>query len=206
MNYLKRAVVASLLAAAMLIAACTSIPLTSLPKLARLDMETVDPGRIEIAVRLPKQLDIPPGGVQVSLEFKNKTTGEELGGGFPLVPLDEPLTPFLQRKATKDRTVARFRLDEEQAEAIRDVRRAAFAQRDTCDGNCSISFAVETMPCVKAIGNPFRSLTFSVYLKTEEDGDFFTFINNKSARLDDELGEAVGGLKLCDALAAETED
>lgn len=173
-----------LVALAIMLTACTSIPLTSLPRLMGLDMDTIDPAAIEVAVRLQNGLALPPEGVTLFYELNNTETGEEIGGDFPMVPLDEPLTPFLKRKATRDRTVLRFRLDEEQAARMREVRETALGWKDTCDGNCSISFAVNTKPCVEEGTNPFRELKFSVYLKTDQERDFFTLFNNRSVEFD----------------------
>jgi len=176
------------------IAACTSIPLTSLPKLAGLDAMTLDPADIEVAVGFQEGLALSDDAVTLEFEFTNGLSGQRLGGIFPLEPLQGPLTPFLTKKTANGRSVLRFGLTEAQAEEIRNARAIAMTWPKDPDQQHSLSFSAGAKPCLTENANPFRALQFSVYLQSDPEKDFFTMVKNKRLELDD----SGLGLQRCD--------
>ncbi len=170
------------------LSACTSVPLTSIPKVTSIDLMTMDPADMDVAIRLNEGLALENDAVALTFVLLNKITGEELGDVFPLTPLDAPLTAFLEKKATKGRSILRYRLSDAQAAQIRDARAAAIAwpkpEPDTGDSR-SMSFSVDAKPCLTEGTNPFQEHRFSIYLRADPSGDFFTLINNAEMKLDD---------------------
>lgn len=179
--------------------ACTSIPLTSLPRLQGIDPMTVDPGNIEVAVRFEDGLALEDEDVTLDFAFKNGITEERLGGTFPLEPMDGALTPFLERQADRGGTILRYTLSEEQAEQIRTARTEALTWERQAEGLHSLSFAAGAKPCLTDDANPFRSLRFSVYLRDDPEKDYFTLLNNQSVDVLQESGE----LNTCGTQAPE---
>jgi len=178
----------------MAVSACTSIPLTSLPKLAGLDAMTLDPADIEVAVGFQDGLALNDEAVMLEFEFTNGVSGERLGGSFPLEPLPGALTPFLAKKATNGQSILRFGLTNEQAGVIRAARSEAKTWPKQPDQQHSLSFSAEAKPCLTKDGNPFRAHRFSVYLRSDPDEEFFTMVKNKRLKLNDDGT----GLQPCD--------
>ena len=71
MNHLRRA---RALAFAVMLAGCSSVPLSSLVQLTRINAETTDLAALRVAVRLPSALKPRPGGVNMDVLLK--VTGE----------------------------------------------------------------------------------------------------------------------------------
>ncbi len=57
-------------AAALTLAGCSSVPLTSIPRLARIDAKTTDLSMLRVAVQLPKVLRPRSGGVKLDVVTK----------------------------------------------------------------------------------------------------------------------------------------
>ncbi len=66
---------ASLLALS--VAGCTSIPISSMYKLSRIDFMTTDLSRMRIAITLPTNLSPRPGGVHMDLAYQQGDKAEE---------------------------------------------------------------------------------------------------------------------------------
>ena len=160
---------------------------------------TMDPAKIEVAVRFEDGLALEDEDVTLDFAFKNGITDERLGGTFPLEPMDGALTPFLQRQANKGGTILRYTLSEEQADQIRTTRTEALTWERQAERLHSLSFAAGAKPCLTEDANPFRSLRFSVYLRDDPEKDYFTLLNNQSVEVLKESGE----LNACGSQAPE---
>lgn len=178
------------LASAALLSACAGIPLTSLPRLQGLDPLAVDPAEIEVAVRLQDGLALEAGDVTLAYVLTNDLTGEELGGAFPLKPMDAPLTPFLQKQENKGGSVRRFRLTEAQAEEIREARATALAWGPESEGRRTLKFSAKATPCLTEEANPFRSIKFSLFLRETPAKEYFTLLKNKRIKVDEDTIKA----------------
>lgn len=171
-----------------LVTACTSVPITSLPRLSTLDPIVMDPAQLDVAVRLQEGLALGEEGVTLSFRMLNKTLGEEVGGEFPLQPLDEPLNPFLLRQQAKGGTVLRFRLDEDQSAMVRQARDQMLLWQENPDSEGVINIAVTAEPCLLPGVNPFRTLRFSVYLREAPDRGYFTVLSNARFKVTETFG------------------
>jgi len=86
MNRLAR-VLAS--AATLMVAGCGSVPLTSIPPLARIDARTTDLSMLRVAVQLPDALRPRSGGVK--LDVVTKVAGEaETRTSFAMMEMSDP--------------------------------------------------------------------------------------------------------------------
>lgn len=127
------------------LAGCASIPLTSLPKLMRLDVETIDPEALELAVILPDNVGVKPETARLSIALEDDDTGETIR---IRQVVDMPVrTPdrVLQRATKAGQHVHRFKLSESAAQALRTFRVDALrmkAERDdvTATFGASVGF------------------------------------------------------------------
>jgi hypothetical protein len=173
-------------AAAALMAACTSVPLGSLPRLAELNPRTLDPSGIEVAVRLPDALEVAT--TTLTYRLSNKQTGEEIGDAYALAPVDAPPTAFLRKQLKRDTQIMRYRLEPDQAAALAAARDRALTWSK---GQGQLTMSAGASFCLKPDANPFGKLKITFYLRGAPSDDFFTLISERSIKLD--------GVKRCGA-------
>jgi len=181
------------------LAACTSIPVTNIPKLMALDPDTMDIGTVEMAVRVPDDWRVREEGVALKMSLKNKVTGEMIKEEFVLDKSDQPLTPVLQSKRKKDHLVQRFEMSEETAARANAFRAQMIAMREKNPGKNEASISAHARMCLTPGANPFQNFRFTTYVRTDPSKDFFTLFKEQKIPI-----ERVGGeVKYCGDEAVE---
>ncbi|CAN0345422.1 unnamed protein product, partial [Chrysoparadoxa australica] len=92
MSHINRIKVAISGVCIVMMSACSSVPITSYPKLASMNPETMDMREIEIAVRLQDDFGIIEDSVVIDVSLVHEETGEMLQEQFILEQSPEPLT------------------------------------------------------------------------------------------------------------------
>ncbi len=91
---------------------CASVPLMSMPKLARLDPETIDISQVELAIRVNDDYRILKDSAKISVMFKNKNTGNTFKENIILPEHVAPLTKYLIKQKKPGFALYRYKLDE----------------------------------------------------------------------------------------------
>jgi hypothetical protein len=176
-----------LLAAALLLGACSALVPSTAARLASLDPLTADPAVIEVVAVLPPGLAVVPGSARLDLSAERGT--ERLAGRFRLVDRPAGTTQDLAPGVT----ARGFAI------ADADVDRMRALQADIAtwkrEGDARGSLALGIGGC--AIGDgPGPDATGSVLIRLAADGPFLPLINR--GRLADLLGpEALAAIKPC---------
>ncbi len=176
-----------LLAAALLLGACSALVPSTAARLASLDPLTADPAVIEVVAVLPPGLAVVPGSARLDLSAERGT--ERLAGRFRLVDRPAGTTQDLAPGVT----ARGFAI------ADADVDRMRALQADIAtwkrEGDARGSLALGIGGC--AIGDgPGPDATGSVLIRVAADGPFLPLINR--GRLADLLGpEALAAIKPC---------
>ncbi len=178
------------------IAACTSVPITSYPKLASLDPETIDLADIELAVRMQDDFGIIKDSAVLSLSLQHKDTGEKIQERFILETNDAPLTRVLSQKNKQGYVIKRFRMSPETAAAATAYRMQVVTLRNAEPGKQHEgTFSANVGFCMQPGGNPFLDPRMTLFIKTDPDKDFFTMIRETEVDLPrDQMEQA----KLCE--------
>jgi hypothetical protein len=178
------------------IAACTSVPITSYPKLASLDPETMDLADIELAVRMQDDFGIIEDSAVLSVSLQHKDTGEKIQERFILEMNDVPLTRVLNQKNKQGYVIKRFRMSPETAAAATAYRKQVVKLRNAEPGKQHEgTFGANVGFCMQPGGNPFLDPRMTLFIKTEPDEDFFTMIKETKVSLPrDQMKKA----KLCE--------
>ncbi len=157
------------------VTACTSIPITSYPKLASLDPETMDLRDVEIGVRLQDDFGIIQDSVILNVSLAHRETGDIIQEQIILQESPEPLTEVLESKLKSGFQVHRYRMDAATGAAVTDYRAEVLARRDAEPGDQHEgTFAANVGLCMKPGGNPLIDPRMTLYLKTAPDKTFFT--------------------------------
>lgn len=161
----------TLLAGAVLgfLAGCTSMPLTSLVKLARTDFTTVDPAALRVALKLPDGVRPRPDGVR--LRLTGTVDGAKDTQELVLADLADPgELVSLRGEVSKGTAVYAFRL--KPADVPRLVAwRADMLARKARGGHGSLTLGVAADGC--RTGPMPDVVLLTTYLRTEPGGDFF---------------------------------
>ena len=195
----------SLIAVASLVclAACGSVPLTSLPSLMRVDARTTDFSKLAVAVSAPRAIRPVPGGVRV--EFRSRIAdAPERTDSFSLARVSAPvdLTDIVADGAGGD-DLGVYVLTAEDAARMtkaRDELMAAKAAGKTATGSLSVN---AKLFCHLGDSLP-SSLLVTTYLKTSETGRFVPLIRDYDLAAQPELMAGLKQMPACPPPVAAT--
>ncbi|KPF95790.1 hypothetical protein IP86_18060 [Rhodopseudomonas sp. AAP120] len=171
--------------------ACSSVPVTSMVKLARTDLSATDPAALRIAVRLPQGLRPR----RVTLRVTIAVGADKREQAFVLADLDDAGELLsLAGEVTNDTMIYAFRIapaDVPRLLAVRDEMAAHKAKGER--GSLTIDVGAEAC---RLGALPAKTL-ITTYLKTEHAGDFFPLTRDVDLRKDVPKEAAPERIPLC---------
>ncbi|MEL8056666.1 MAG: hypothetical protein AAGK66_10955 [Pseudomonadota bacterium] len=163
--------------AGLIVVGCTSVPITSYPKLAAMDPETMALENLELAVRMQDDFGVIKDSAVISVSLVHEETGETLQRDFILDENPEALTPVLERNLKSGYVIRRFKMSEETAQDATEYRALVVAERDAETGDQHEgTFSARVGFCIEPGGNPFLDPRMTLFLKTAPEQSFFTMI------------------------------
>ena len=176
----------ALMSAAWLLGACSGVPLTSYPKLTRLDPMTANPTDILLATRLHESVQTDNLRVSLDLTFEDEEAGLSEAHQFEAeVSPAQFLTPVLAKGAGLEDRTTLMQLKPADAESLKGFQQRVREHREAGgegEGALTISVTGFCVPSKEAIED--KELT--LFMKTDPESDFFVFLNRD---LDDLLSE-----------------
>ncbi len=181
--------------AAVALAGCSSVPLTSIPRLARIDAKTTDLSMLRVAVQLPDALRPRSGGVK--LDVVTKVTGEaETRTSFSMMETSEardrgglPAPP--QGSATHAYRLA-------PADAARfEALRAAMVEQGRQGKRGSMGLGVAAKEFCRANTAPQAALPVTIYLMTSETKSFVPVVSDFDMLSDPALAGGLDSMQPC---------
>lgn len=162
--------------AGLVLVGCTSIPLSSIPKLASLDPRTADFAQMEVAARIPDDFLIYKDGTLLILELKTRgeLSGEDVKHKLVLQPIEDELTPWLKDRHKKGFYIKRFRVNPEDVSTVLAFRAEAERRAADFPRQNEFNVAAGVNGCLAETANPFRDDRYTVYLRRSPDEDYFT--------------------------------
>ncbi len=193
----------ALLTFALSVAACSHVPISSLPQLATLDLETADLTVLRAAVRAPKEIAPVPGGAFVVMSYWRQ--GEEARKTVVQATLEVETDPkalaALKDEERAGMRITVFRLTDEGRRKLEAARSAALALKsdELAKGRrASGSLAVSAEGCVRG-ALPAGPLLLSTYLRLKPGGNFVTLIQDIDLRgLLAQAGSDESAMKPCE--------
>lgn len=169
----------ALLVAPALLVGCSSMPVTSMVKLARTDFAAIDPAVLRVAVKLPEGVRPLPRSVTLRLTVT-------VAGAAPVVQeyvladlADPGEIAGLRGEVTKGTAVWAYRLDPADVARVTTARRDMLARKERGERG-SLAIGVGAKAC-RTDAAPQRVL-LTTYLKTEPDGGFFPLLRDVDLR------------------------
>lgn len=164
-------------AAALALAGCGHMPVTSMVRLARVDFQTSDPAQLRAAIKLPKSLKPLPRGVALRIAVKVGRSAEE-AQDFVLHEL--PDVGELAGEADAASRIYAYRLDDADVARL-NAFRAALLERKKAGDHGSLSISVRPQACsTEEIGS--AAIIFTSYLRTSETGSYVTLARDVDLR------------------------
>lgn len=193
----------ALLTIVLSVAACSHVPISSLPQLATLDLETEDLTVLRAAVRAPKEIAPVPGGAFVVMSYWRQ--GEEARKTVVQATLEMETDPkalaALKEEERAGMRITVFRLTDEGRRKLEAARSAALALKsdELAKGRrASGSLAVSAEGCVRG-ALPAGPLLLSTYLRLKPGGNFVTLIQDIDLRgLLAQAGSDESAMKPCE--------
>lgn len=176
----------ALLVAVLCVGACSHVPVSSLPQLATLDLETADLTVLRAAVRAPKEIVAVPGGAFVVMSYWRQ--GDEAHKTTVQAALEVETDPkalaALKEEERAGMRITLFRLTDEGRRKLETARSEALALKsdELAKGRrASGSLAVSAEGCVRG-ALPAGPLLLSTYLRLKPGGNFVTLIQDIDLR------------------------
>lgn len=164
-------------AVALALAGCGHMPVTSMVKLARVDLQTSDPAQLRAAIKLPKTLKPLPRGIALRIAVKVGRSPEE-AEDFVLREL--PDAGELTRELDAASRIYAYRLDDADVARL-NAFRARLTERKEAGGHGSVSISVRPQACsTEDIGS--GPIIFTTYLRTSETGSYVTLARDVDLR------------------------
>jgi hypothetical protein len=168
---------------ALSLAACTSIPITSLYKLYKLDPFSMSPQELRIIVRADESISIRKGNVSMKIGFKahddsltiddTYLVDVERNGSLPADVLDD-------REPNEALTL--LRLSQADAKQLAETQQLLkpYAESDGDTGEGSFGINIANVCLTKPI--PAGKSRLTVYLQSSAEDGFFVFLKNLDMR------------------------
>tara|TARA_B100000678_G_C18175889_1_gene489145 strand:- start:546 stop:1187 length:642 start_codon:yes stop_codon:yes gene_type:complete len=200
MKYLSRASQSVFALAVLGLSACTSVPLTSLPRLQGLNPTQMDFSEVRVALRVQEGFRLEKDTVTLSMDLTNETQWLDLSEQFPLDIRQRDDDPFLNRQAKPGFTIYEFQIRPEDATRARklqavvaDLKRRS-ESGETPKEKHSFSLSVNFKPCLEKGANPFRNARVTVYLRPDPADAYFKLVKERKF---DMAGDTIGQIKTC---------
>lgn len=180
--------VQKLLAAAALLgplSGCWHVPMSALWKLRQLDMLTLDPGAIRLAVLAPQGIEAPPGHVHVEL-VSHLGEADERRMKFDLVESREPQdlaalgVPPLSGFARADAHFGVFRLSGADAAQLTALQERGRAEKAAGGGDHRGKILLTAEPCRRAL--PPGPARVDLFLRLNPTEEFFQIYEDVDLR------------------------
>jgi hypothetical protein len=195
---MKKIKVLSLLGLLALLTACTSIPLTTMIKMVKLNPLDLDPQQLVVAVRTSQGLNVRDADVVIDFSFQTGDPDTSFDHQFPVMVNDDYAIPNSLASDRKDNeSITVMQLSEEDALTMYNAQQAVKAyRRDHDDGAGNIG--VRLVSACRGSNFSWDDAKLNVYLKTEDDEDFFLFLRNVDVnKLDEEVQSDIEALPGC---------
>jgi hypothetical protein len=180
---------------ALSLSACTSIPISSMYKLSRIDFMTTDLSRMRIAIALPTDLKPRPGGVHMDLAYQQGDGPEEKR----VLKLEDAVLAAdfvgLPQALSGNKTYV-YNLSKDDVTTLNKIRSdAAIAKTKGQKGSLSMGVAAKEFCANNTISN--SPLLVTTYVFTSENNEYVVLTRDIDLRGDKSISASLDHLEPC---------
>jgi hypothetical protein len=165
-----------------ILVSCTHMPMTSLAKLAQIDLGSTDPGQLRAAIKLPRAIEPRPHGVALRIGVR-LADGHEEFQDFVLREVTDPAEMLaLHRELDATTRIFAYRLDSSEAARLTAFR-DELKKRDETSGGRGGSITISVQPDACRSGDlSDRPIYVTTYLRTGETGSYVPLLRDVDLR------------------------
>ena len=191
----------SLAMSTLLFVACTSVPISSMYSLSKIDPMKADPGQIRVAIRTNEAVNVTRDGAHIAMSFKAEDHDINEAFEFDVQLTSSPtLTPKLIRGLQPDEQVTVMSLAPEDARTMRDFQQRLFSyEADGIKGRGSFTLGLGNLCLDKPL--PQGDIPLTLFLKTETNEDYIVFIKTELREAFSDIDSEFDVLGLCQEAA-----
>jgi hypothetical protein len=171
---------AGLLIAILFLTGCSSMPVTTMYKLSRLEPLEADPAQIRVAVRADERIGIREGGVHIDLTFDADDGSLQVDETYIVEIIRDPvITPELFRDMAPGTSITVLQLSESDARRMREVQ-SLLARNKEHKGRASLGVGLSGICFHGPV--PENEILLDIYMQTSNDDEFFVFTRSLDLR------------------------
>jgi len=196
---------AGLVLITLLSATCTSVPISSLYSLSKIDPMKTDPEQIRVAIRVHESVNATRSKTQIMMSYKAEDHDINEEHDFDVqMNSAQTLTPILTRGMLPGEQVTVLSLTPEDARTMKDFQRRLYQYKaDKLGGEGSFTLQITQLCLDKEL--PEDDLPLTLFLKTENNEDYIVFIKKQLKDLFSDTDSDIDRLPFCDEMVVEDE-
>mgnify|MGYP000704644558 FL=1 len=200
MNKIKIILLASILTLA---TACSNIPLSTMIKLMDLNPLETDPKQLVVAVKAPEGVDVRDGDVVIDFDFRTDDPEYSFSHNFPVIINDDYLVPDnLKEDIEENEKITVLQLSKEDAQTMAEGQKMVKDYSENNEKGGAGSMNVRLVSACRDENFSWGNSELNVYLKTQDDEDFFLFLEDMDVtKLDTDVQRNINAIPKCDKVS-----
>ena len=168
--------------AAMFLSACTSVPLTTLYKLHKIDPMEADPAQIKVAIRAHDRIGIREGGAKIEVKFEAEDGSLNIDETYLVEIIRNPdMSAELLAGINPGESVTVLGLTQSDIQRMRAVQSSVAAiSKDDPEGSGSLGVFLDGV-CLQS-KMPEGTVLIDIFLQTSDQDGFFVLSRNLDLR------------------------
>ena len=192
---------ACLASVALMFTACTSVPISSMYSLIKIDPMKTDPEQIRVAIRVNESVNVTRGSAQIAMGYTADDNSISEKHEFDVqLTGTQTFTPKLTRGLQPGELVTVMSLSPEDAQTMRDFQQRLY-QYDKSGGDGDGSFTLRLQELCLDKDLPAGDIPLTLFLKTEENEDYIVFIKSTLHDLFTDTDSDINALPFCEEMA-----
>ena len=181
----------------LLFVACTSVPISSMYSLSKIDPLKADPEQIRVAIRTNEAVNVTRDGAHIAMSFKAEDHDISEAFEFDVQLTTAPTnTPKLISGSLPGEQVTVMSLTSEDARTMRDFQQRLFKyEADGIKGQGSFTLGLGNLCLDKPL--PQGDIPLTLFLKTETNEDYIVFIKTELHEAFSDIDSEFDVLGLC---------
>jgi len=190
--------VACLALVALLFVACTSVPISSMYSLSKIDPMKTDPEQIRVAIRVNESVNAAHGSAQITIGYKAEDGSIDEEHEFEVQLTNaQTLTPKLTKGMLPGEKVTVMSLSPKDARTMRELQQRLY-KYNAIDGDGDGSFGLRLQELCLDKDLPDGDIPLTLFLKTEHHEDYIVFIKTELHDLFSDTDSDIDAVPFCE--------
>ncbi|MGM7447414.1 hypothetical protein ACP7H9_02730 [Idiomarina sp. ST20R2A10] len=197
MNKLKIIFLTSILT---FVASCSNIPLSTMIKMMNLNPLETDPKQLVVAVVAPDGVNVQDGDVVIDFNFRTDDPSTSFDHHFPVIINEDYAVPDnLKEDIEGNERITVMQLSKEDAQTMAEGQQMVKDYRENNEKGGAGSMNVRLVSACRDENFSWGNSELNVYLKTQDDEDFFLFLEDMDVtKLDTDVQRNINSIPTCD--------